>query len=171
MRDLAAEAEVSFATPFNQFGSKATIMQALSSRRIDEMEARYGTRQSLHAVAADRVLVAVDVAAAVMLEEPGINRAVMSWLGAPGPVDGQVLARSTALWALALGAGEGLVAARRTQALAHLPRQLAFGFRGVLSFWTAGELADERLAEHAKDVASTLLASFTDRRLWRNPRL
>ena len=31
MRDLAAEAGVSFATPFNQFGSKPAIMQALSA--------------------------------------------------------------------------------------------------------------------------------------------
>ena len=35
MRDLASEAGVSFATPFNHFGSKAGIMQALSGRRID----------------------------------------------------------------------------------------------------------------------------------------
>jgi hypothetical protein len=42
-----------------------------------------------------------------MLEEPAVNRAVMGWLGTPGPVPGKVLARSTALWALALGAGEG----------------------------------------------------------------
>jgi AcrR family transcriptional regulator len=41
MRDLAAEAQVSFATPFNHFGSKAAIMQALSARRIEEMGARY----------------------------------------------------------------------------------------------------------------------------------
>src|SRR4051812_37568164 len=76
MRDLAAEAEVSFATPFNQFGSKAAIMHALSGRRIDVMEARF--LAALPAGdAAHRVLLAVDVAAAVMLEEPGVNRAVM----------------------------------------------------------------------------------------------
>lgn len=164
MRDLAAEAGVSFATPFNQFGSKAAIMQALSGRRIDMMEARYvAARPS--GDAPDRVLLAIDTAAAVMLEEPGVNRAVMGWLGNGGPVPGRVWARSTALWALALGAGEGLVAARRDQALRCLPGQLAFAFRGVLSFWTAGELPDEALATSAREITSILLLGFTERQL------
>ncbi len=162
MRDLAAEAEVSFATPFNQFGSKAAIMQALSTRRIDTM----ATRFALAPPPADtegRVLLAIDAAVAVMLEEPDINRAVMGWLGTTTPSPGQVWARSTALWTLALGAGEGLIAARRDQAVRCLPRQLAFGFRGVLSFWTAGELSDDALAAEARGVASTLLLGFTER--------
>ncbi len=165
MRDLAAEAAVSFATPINQFGCKAAIMQALSGRRIDEMESRFRAAHPIGAVAADRVLLAVDVAATVMLDEPEISRVVMFWLGIPGPSPGPVLARSTALWALALGAGEGLIGARREQALNDLPQQLAFAFRGVLSFWTAGELPDEMLAEHARMVASTLLLGFGHQQL------
>jgi AcrR family transcriptional regulator len=166
MRDLAAEAGVSFATPFNQFGSKAAIMHALSGRRIDMMEARYvAARPS--GDAADCVLLAVDIATAVMLEEPGVNRTVMGWLGTAGPAPGQVWARSTALWRLALGAGEGLIAARREQALRCLPGQLAFAFRGVLSFWTAGELPDEALAANAQEMASTLLLGFSERELSR----
>ena len=162
MRELAAEAEVSFATPFNQFGSKAAIMQALSTRRIETMEARFSAASSLTDTT-DRVLLAVDVAAAVMLEEPEINRAVMGWLGAASPSPGQVWVRSTALWTLALGTGEGLIAPRRDEALRCLPRQLAFAFRGVLSFWTAGELPDEMLALEAREVANTLLFGFTRR--------
>ncbi len=34
---------------------------------------------------------------------------------------------------------------------------LAFGFRGVLSFWTAGELADDELAACAREVALAIL--------------
>jgi AcrR family transcriptional regulator len=162
MRDLAAEAGVSFATPFNQFGSKAAIMQALSTRRIDTMETRFATAPPLTDTA-DRVLLAIDAAVAVMLEEPEINRAVMGWLGSISPSPGQVWARSMALWTLALGTGEGLIAARREQALRCLPRQLAFAFRGVLSFWTAGELRDEALAPEAREVAGSLLLGFTER--------
>jgi AcrR family transcriptional regulator len=165
MRDLAAEAGVSFATPFNQFGSKAAIMQALSGRRIDTMEARYVAGQPA-GDALDRVLLAVDTAAEVMLEEPGLNRAVMGWLGTGGAVPGNVLARSTALWALALDAGEGLIAERREQALWYLPGQLAFAFRGVLSFWTAGELPDEALARRAREMAGALLLGYTERQLF-----
>ena len=76
MRDLAAEAGVSFATPFNQFGSKAAIMHALSGRRIDTMAQRFA-EMSAPADAAGRVLLAIDTAVEVMLEEPEINRAVM----------------------------------------------------------------------------------------------
>jgi AcrR family transcriptional regulator len=161
MRDLAAEAGVSFATPFNQFGNKAAIMQALSALRIERMEARYlAARQS--GDAADCVLLAVDTAVAVMLEEPDVNRAVMGWLGTACPVPGQVWARSRDLWTLALGAGEGLIADRREQALRCLPGQLAFAFRGVLSFWSAGELPDNMLAVQAREMAGALLLGFTD---------
>lgn len=163
MRDLAAAAGVSFATPFNQFGSKAAIMQAISTRRIDAMETRFAAAAPQDD-AVKRVLLAIDMAVAVMLEEPAVNRAVMGWLGTPSPAPGQVWSRSTALWTLALGAGEGLIADRREQALHHLPRQLAFAFRGVLSFWTAGELDDGELGPHAREVASTLLLGFAERR-------
>jgi AcrR family transcriptional regulator len=159
MRDLASGASVSFATPFNQFGSKAAIMHALSARRIDTMMQRLAAAPALPN-AADRVLLAVDVAVAVMLEEPDVNRAVLGWLGAAGAPPGQVLNHSKALWALALGEGEGLAAARRAQALRRLPGQLAFAFRGVLSFWTAGELSDEAFALGAREMAGALLLWF-----------
>lgn len=162
MRDLAAEAGVSFATPFNQFGSKAAIMHALAERRIDLMARRFAEQPPLPD-AVDRVLLAIGIAAAGMLEEPIVNRAVMGWIGTAGPVPGQALTHSTALWRLALGNGEGLVATRREEALRCLPRQLAFAFRGVLSFWTAGELADDALASNAHEVASALLLSFSER--------
>jgi AcrR family transcriptional regulator len=165
MRDLAAEAGVSFATPFNQFGSKAAIMHALAERRVDTMAKRFAEQPPLP-WAVDRVLLAIGIAAAGMIEEPRINRAVMGWIGTAGPVAGQALAHSTALWRLALGAGEGLIATRQEEALRCLPRQLAFAFRGVLSFWTAGELPDEALASNAREIAKTLLVGFAERPLF-----
>jgi AcrR family transcriptional regulator len=160
MRDLAAEAGVSFATPFNQFGSKAAIMHALSGRRINTMTERFA-RMSPPADAAGRVLMAIDTAVEVMLEEPEINRAVMGWIGTAGPSPGRVLAHSTTLWSLALGAGDHKV----VEALRCLPEQLAFAFRGVLSFWTAGEVPDEALASNAREIAKTLLLGFAERPL------
>ncbi len=161
MRDLAAEAGVSFATPFNQFGSKHAIMQALSARRIDTMATRYlalpPSGDALH-----RVLLAVETATAVMLQDPQVNRVVMGWLGTSGAVPGNVRAHSTALWALALGEGDGLVAGRRQHALRYLPGQLTFAFRGVLSFWTAGELPDDDLASSARNMADALLLGLSE---------
>jgi AcrR family transcriptional regulator len=161
MRDLAAEAGVSFATPFNQFGSKAAIMHALSDRRIDRMEADYRAMPPAGDAYA-RVLLAIDAAAAVMLEEAAVNRSVMGWLGSAGAAPGSVRVRSAGLWALALGAGDGLRADRRERVLDCLPGQLAFAFRGVLSFWTAGELPDAALASSAREIADSLLLGFID---------
>ena len=103
------------------------------------------------------MLLAVATVVELMLEEPRVNRAVMGWLGTPGPTHGEVLAQSTALWTLAIGAGEGLVKRGQNQALPALARHLAFGFRGVLSFWTAGELPDDALAANACDMANALM--------------
>jgi len=156
MRDLATEAGVSFATPFNQFGNKAAIMHALSARRIATATQRFADKPRLDN-AGQRVLLAVATMVELMLEEPRVNRAVMGWLGTSGPTHGEVLAQSTALWTLALGTGEGLSENGQDQALPALARHLAFAFRGVLSFWTAGELPDEELAANARNVASALL--------------
>ncbi|GBQ61716.1 short chain dehydrogenase [Ameyamaea chiangmaiensis NBRC 103196] len=157
MRDLAARADVSFATPFNQFGSKAAIMHALSARRIDTMRARL-LASCVPPEAEGRVMLALDLAVSVILEEPTVNRAVLGWLGTAGPVTGEVWTRSSALWAQALGEGEGLTIADDQGALSRLAGHLAFAFRGVLSFWTAGEIPDADLAGTACDVARGLLA-------------
>lgn len=159
MRELAAEAGMSFATPFNQFGSKAAIMLALSARRIARMHELLAEATLPETVAA-RVFAAVDIAAAVMLVAPAVNRAVMGAISAPNAAPGDVSFRSSMLWAEALGAGNGLAVATRSLALAVLPDQLAFAFRGVLSFWTAGELSDLLLSQHARATAATLLLGF-----------
>ena len=161
MRDLADEAKVSFATPFNHFGSKAAIMLALSARRIALMHERLA-HAALPDTAVARVLVAVDIAVSVMLVAPAVNRAVMGAIGAPSGDAGDVSSRSGALWAEALGAGEGL-AATRALALVVLPDQLAVAFRGVLSFWTAGEITDEMLSRRARAAAATVLLGFVER--------
>lgn len=153
MRDLAAEAGVSFATPFNQFGSKAAIMHALSERRIVAMTDRFAAVPHPADVKA-RVALAVTVAVAVMLEEPAVNRAVMGWMGSAAPVPGDALERSQGLWTLALGSVEG-VDGRSTPNLA---QHLALAFRGALSFWSAGEMSDEELRAAALGVAKALLA-------------
>jgi len=156
MRDLAAEAGVSFATPFNQFGSKAAIMHAISATRVELMGSRF-REGAPPRDAMDRILFAVDTAASVMLEESVVNRSVMGWLGTASPAAGTALKRSEAFWTLALGTIDGVAPAGREQAARSLPRQLAFGFRGVLSFWTAGELADDELAACAREVALAIV--------------
>lgn len=162
MRELAEEAGVSFATPFNQFGSKAAIMLALSARRIAAMRNELA-RATLPPTAVARVLLAVDIAAAVMLTAPTVNRAVMAAISAPTDEPGNVSSYSSALWAEALGAGIGLASPTRSLAIAALPHQLAVAFRGVLSFWTAGEISDQSLGQHARAAAAVVLLGFVGR--------
>ena len=160
MRDLAAEAGVSFATPFNQFGSKAGIMHALSGRRIELMAARYAAAPRA-ADAAGRVRLAITVAVAVMLDEPDVNRAVMASIGTAGPARTDALERSTAFWALALHAEDGGMRLQPGSA-GDVPRQLALAFRGALSFWSAGELSDAELGPAALAIADTLMLALTE---------
>lgn len=159
MRELAAEAGVSFATPFNQFGNKAGIMQALSSRRIEAMVQGFSQARGT-GDASDRIILAMKIATEVMLEEPVVNKGVMSWIGAVTPTPGHVLAHSSELWALALGEGDGINADVRAFALEHLPVHFALGFRGVLSFWTSGEISDQALTIKAQQMAITILMGF-----------
>jgi AcrR family transcriptional regulator len=161
MRDLAAEAGLSFATPFNQFGGKVAIMRALSANRIAMMRARLAAT-SLPTKTSHRVLSAVKIAVEVMLGEPEINKAVMAVLGAPSNPPGNASIQSAELWAASIGKGEGLDPSMISTALKVLPEQLAFGFRGVLSFWTAGELADADLLERAQAAAAVVLLGFVD---------
>lgn len=159
MRDLAAAAGVSFATPFNHFGSKLAIMQALSAQLIAAMLERH---QALPAAAnpVDRILRVTEIAAQVMLERPAVNRAIMAAIGSPAAEPGQVLANSRNLWADALGDAAGLADAAVAQAI--LPDQLALAFRGILSFWTAGEIADADLQIRARRAAATALLACAE---------
>jgi AcrR family transcriptional regulator len=161
MRDLAAAAGVSFATPFNQFGSKLAIMHALSARLIAQMHERASAAR-LSADASKRVLEVVTIAASVMMENPQVNRAIMGAIGSPGGEPGDIRERSRALWADALGDAGGLVSATRDLGLAALPEQLAIAFRGTLSFWSAGEIPDEDLQPRTIAAAASLLFGFVE---------
>ncbi|MFT4053791.1 MAG: hypothetical protein QM681_04745 [Novosphingobium sp.] len=45
---------------------------------------------------------AIDIAVAVMLEKPVVNRAVMNWVGTDTGMPRDAMARSAALWRMAL---------------------------------------------------------------------
>jgi AcrR family transcriptional regulator len=162
MRELAEEAGLSFATPFNQFGSKAAIMLALTARRVASMQEQFA-QAARPDTATARVLLAVDIGASVMLAAPVVNRAVMAAIGAPIDEPSDVSSRSAALWAEALADGKGLLPATRPLALALLPSQLAMALRGVLSFWTAGEIPDRLLKKRARAAAAAVLLGFVSR--------
>ncbi len=159
MRALAAEAGVGFATPFNHFGSKNAIMQALSARLIGRMTQRF-LDEAPGGDAIDRVLEMGRISCSILLEKPDVHRAVIGSLGVAGPAPGPVRKHSRELWSLALGDCAGLAADTGELARAVLGNQLAFFFRGCLSFWVAGELPDRELGDAVRCGACTLLLGF-----------
>ncbi|MEG6508104.1 TetR/AcrR family transcriptional regulator [Methyloligella sp. 2.7D] len=161
MRALAAEAGVSFATPFNHFGSKTAIMQALSARVIERMSARFDEANP-KGDAIDRVLAMGRISVGLLLEKPDVSKAVVASLGVATPVPSAVRPKSEGLWVQALGDCSGLDPAMRDLGRALLPQQLAFSFRGCLSFWTAGEVSDALLPQAFRAGALTVLLGFAD---------
>lgn len=162
MRELAEEAGVSFATPFNQFGSKAAIMLALTARRVALIHEQFA-KAARPDTATARVLLAADIATSVMLSAPAVNRAVTAAISAPSDEASDASYRSAALWAEALADGKALLPATRPLALTLLPGQLAMAFRGVLSFWTAGEIPDRLFKKCALAAVATVLLGFVGR--------
>lgn len=161
MRALAAEAGVGFATPFNHFGSKNAIMQALSSRLIERMAARF--RDDAPAGdAIDRVLAIGRISVALLLEKPTVHKAVVGSLGVATSTPSSVHRHSRQLWSLALADFAGIAAGMKKLAQAVLPEQLAFDFRGCVSFWIAGELRDEGLGNAFEAGACALLLGFAN---------
>ena len=161
MRGLAAEAGVGFATPFNHFGSKNAIMQALSARLIGRMASRF-QHDPPAGDAIERVLAMGRISVALLLEQPDVYKAVIGSLGVVGEAQSAVRPQSQQLWSLALADCAGLTGATRDLARASLPEHLAFVFRGCLSFWIAGEVRDGELAAAFDAGASTALLGFAD---------
>jgi AcrR family transcriptional regulator len=164
MRALAAEAGVGFATPFNHFGSKNAIMQALSARLIARMAARFSERR-LRGVAPARVLAMGRIAVAVLLEHASISKVVVGSLGVVDSGSPAVHRQSSALWSTALGDFAGIASDTAASARALLPEQLAFLFRGGVSFWIAGELPDEHLGVAFESSASAVLLGYVEPKL------
>ncbi|TCR63947.1 TetR/AcrR family transcriptional regulator [Bosea sp. BK604] len=159
MRQLAAEAGVGFATPFNHFGSKNAIMQALSARLIERMASHFAEEAPI-GDAIDRVLAMGRISVALLLERPDVYKAVVGSLGVVSPVPSAVRAHSQRLWALALGDFSGIEAASLELGQRVLAEQLAFSFRGCVSFWIAGELDNHELADSFAIGASAILLGF-----------
>jgi len=165
MRALAAEAGVGFATPFNHFGSKNAIMQALSTRLIGQMAASF-ERAAPAGDALERVAAMGRIAVALLLEQPDVYKAVVGSLGVVGPTPTEVMGQSRELWSLALGDFDGIADDVRDTARAVLAEQLALGFRGCLSFWIAGEVGNDALDDVVGINLSTTMLGFAgaDRR-------
>lgn len=178
MRALCEEAGVSFATPFNYFGSKAGILRGLAQRMFDGIVDRYSADTAAAPTAGgdaiDRAFAMGEAGCAVWLERPAVHRFLIGSMVADGPavagsLNGdpeEMRTRSRALWILALGAYDGIDPAMRPLAEAALPEQLAIMFRGAAALWAGGEIADDQFAAAVELGTATSLTGYVpaDRR-------
>jgi AcrR family transcriptional regulator len=162
MRALATEAGVGFATPFNHFGSKNAIMRGLSARVIERMADQY-RGESPRGDSIQRVLAIARIAVTLLTSQSAVYRAVVGSLSTAASGHAGIHDHSRALWEQALNPLEGISSAMRRTAETLLAEQLAFVFRGCLSFWIAGDVADKDLDRKVQTGVSIVLLGFACR--------
>lgn len=162
MRALADRAGVSFTTPFNHFGNKSAILRGLAQRLMSSILHDFEAGGPPAGVLA-RVHRMNRAGFAVMLRQAATSRVVISALSDPHPDGPNMRDEACKLWAVALGDLEEIPRAMRPLAQRLLPNQLAIAFRGLISLWVAGEIADSDLVPTADEGVDLLLCGFLSR--------
>ncbi len=161
---LAAAAEVSPATPYNLFGSKAGVLYALLNRSLDELTSEVLTFSTDDPI--DRVLEAGSVAAGLFARDPGFFRPLFQFLlGVRDVVDRpRFMDRSLEYWKHALRAADerGLLPEEIDRD--ELARELLIHFAGVLELWVHEEVDDAGFRAQILYGTALLLANVADRR-------
>jgi AcrR family transcriptional regulator len=161
---LAAAAEVSPATPYNLFGSKAGVLYALLNRSLDELTSEVLTFSTEDPV--DRVLEAGAVAADRFARDPGFFRPLFQFLlGVRDDVDRpRFMDRSLEYWKHALHAADerGLLPDEIDRD--ELARELLIHFAGVLELWGHEEVDGAGFRAQIVYGTALLLGNVADRR-------
>lgn len=145
MRELAKKANVSFATPFNYFGDKNSILQELSSQLIKKMENCFNEKEKNESSIKNLFLMA-HISIEVLLEKPILNKYIITSLSIPRKEKLKVKTNSENLWKIALGNMSEFTEFDKLKE--KLVTQIALHFRGVISFWCAGDIEDKDLKDN-----------------------
>jgi AcrR family transcriptional regulator len=170
MRDLCEAAGVSFATPFNHFGSKTGVVRALAMRIFEDVHNRY-VRSNKPGDTIDRLFAMAAAGTEVWLENPAVNRYISSSLMVAGNKEHpeQFLEHSCKLWLEALGTLDGLEGIDDKNCAASLSLSLAVAFRGTMALWIGREITDSQFAPLLQAQVACLLLGFAPSH--RRPRL
>ncbi|MET0151459.1 MAG: TetR/AcrR family transcriptional regulator [Candidatus Binatia bacterium] len=160
---LAAAAEVSPATPYNLFGSKAGVLYALLNRSLDELTSEVLTFSTEDPI--DRVLEAAAVAADLFARDPGFFRPLFQFLlGVRDVVDRpRFMERSLEYWKHALGAADERGLLPEEVDRDELARELLIHFAGVVELWVHEEVDDAGFRAQIVYGTALLLANVGDR--------
>lgn len=164
MRMLCERAGVSFATPFNYFGSKNGILRGLAMRIFERTHTRYAESTS-PGDAIDRVIAMTNIGVDVLVELSVVNRAVCAaYVSVGASEEFDFFSPALSLWSNTLGEFDGFDRALIPIARELLPEQLAILFRGTMALWITGELPEERFRTVALSGVATLLFGLASRR-------
>lgn len=161
MRDLCEAAGVSFATPFNHFGSKTGVVRALALRVFADVHDRYASSNKAGDTI-DRVFALAAAGTAVWLAKPAVNRYISSSLMVSGHKEHpeQFLEHSCKLWLEALGNLDGLEGIDEKASASSLSLALAIAFRGIMALWIGREISDSQFAPLLQAQVACLLLGF-----------
>jgi AcrR family transcriptional regulator len=162
MVNVADEAEVSPATPYNLFGSKSGVLYALLNRSLDEVfaGALHFTAPSAHEHPVD----AADIAARIFARDPVFYRPLfLVLLGVRDEIHRpRFMERSLDYWKRSL---QGMVeegALRDENDRDDLARALLVHFAGVLELWIHGDLDESGFRAQISFGTALHLLAFAD---------
>lgn len=138
MRELAQEARVSLATPYNLFGSKANVLYALLESLLEKLERAIDELATQDPI--DALYALTQFSVQEYARDPGFYRSLLSSMVTAGeflPVP-RVVRRSTTLWQRGLDAGiaQGLFQPQTRSDL--VARQIQVNYRGAMELWIEG---------------------------------
>ena len=157
MLQIAERAEVSPATVYNLFQSKAAVLQQVFDRDLSEYERLVGEASARDAL--DRIFKAVDIAAALYRGDPGFYRAMAQGGRRKDALRPAISEPRLGFWRrmVAAARAEGRLAPETDGQLVGVT--LTQIMRGAFSEWAGGAISAERLAEETQyGFALTLLA-------------
>ena len=166
MKDLARDAEVSFATPFNLFGKKEDILAALFNRRVSEHASRNSERNATgegQAQGLENLLyVALDSCDGYLCDAELFRPLAQSFRMHRTPQLTAISNSAQAIWKDALQSCQDEKIVAEDINLDELSRRLHISFRVAFGMWASSELTDAEFRQQALyGAVSCLLPNTT----------
>ncbi len=162
MLEVATVAEVSPATPYNLFRSKAALLYALLNRSLDQIIQESLTFSSDDPI--ERVLEAAGVAAAIFTRDPAFLRPLYQFLLGVRDLEHRprFMERGLEFWKTAFSAANHK--GRLSKDIDHegLARTLLMHFLGALDLWVHQELGEEAFRAQIVYGSALLLWAIAD---------
>ena len=164
MKDLANDAKVSFATPFNLFGKKEDILAALFNKRVSEQAAINSKRASNGDGLEHLMRIALDSCNAYLSDAELFRPLAQSFRMQRTPQLVAVSQSAQAIWKEALERCQEDKLISEELDLSQLARRLHISFRVAFGMWASNEIKDSEFRQQALyNTVSCLLPHTTNK--------